>query len=276
MGMISDPAVIADAVEGTEVTLRGTITRAGAELEVSPSGVECVFWEAWDSASTRGGQMFWLVDPSGRVLVDPMEAGVAARASFRDTVIGLAEAELHQIEMRIRTLKKKKKTAGGLRVSEIAKELKKLKALATLLCAVRAAANGNVHVGGTLDGQTRYISERSARFEGDSAVLKLSERRESTLGEGDQVEVTGLLSIESIPPDFFVGGYRDQPTCARVRAPAGGELVIRGLGDVAPVPEQLVIAPDAQVARSTPVVTAAKWILIAGAAIYGIIQLLGG
>lgn len=261
-------ARIVDAAAGTEVTVRGTIA-PGSEQVTSPGGVECVYWAV--PGGSRGGQRFWLTDDSGRALVDPMEASVAARAELRERVVRLADAELGEVESRLRELKSERKSVAGPRASDISRELKRLRKLATLLCAIRARARGNVHIGGTLGGQDRYISERSPQFSGSgSEVLRIStEVPELVLREGDEIEVTGLVSIEPIPPELFAGGYRDLPTCAHLRAPAGGALVIRGVGDAAPRPVALIEAPEER-PRSR-----LAYILAAAAAIYGLIELLG-
>lgn len=266
------PVRIADLSEGTEVTVRGTIVPA-RELATSPGGVECVYWEI--AGDRCGGALFWLADDSGRALIDPRDAAVEARAEYRERVIALATAELRDVEDRIRALKQRRAAVGGARASRDNAELKSLRKLATLLCAIRARAHGNVHVGGTLEGQDRYIAERSARFrDAGSEVLRLSEGREVTLGEGDRIEVSGYVSVERVPPDLATGGYREMPTCAHLRAPAGGALRILGLGEAAPLPEELEpIAPEVLAETSTPAARFTWWV-IAGVALYGLVRLL--
>ena len=263
---------IGDLAGGTEVTVRGRVT-PGREQIKSPGGVECVYWHQVGS-DRRDGRPFWIDDGSGRALIDPTEAEVAARSELRDRVIRLADAELHEVEDRIRELKSARKTASWPGAPAISRELRELRQLATLLCAVRARARGNVHVGGTLEGQERYIRERSPRFSGSgSEVLRLAtEVFELTLRAGDEIEVSGLVSIEPVPPELFTGGYRDLPTCPHLRPPAGGALVIRGLGEAAPRPLPEALDPeDAAASNRRPRLA---WLLLAGAAIWGLIELI--
>jgi hypothetical protein len=263
---------IADLVEGTEVTVRGTIV-PGADQVTSRGGVECVFWEV--VGADHGGAPFWIEDESGRALIDPADASVTARTEYREQLINLATAELADIEERIRRIKHALKEIGGPAASKLGAELKPLRKLATLLCAIRAKANGNVHVGGTLDGQDRYIRERSPRFADlGSQTLALSQAAEIALTAGDRIEVSGLVTREPIPPDLFAGGYRDKPTCLRLRPPAGGELRIRGLGDAAPAPVALTVseAPPSPARRFDRAMLVGLIFLII--TVFGIVELL--
>lgn len=261
---------IADLSDGSEAVVRGTIVPT-RDLATSPGGVECVYWEL--AAERCGGVLFWLTDDSGRALVDPRDASVTARAEYRERVIALATTELADVEERIRVLKRRRgKVAGALAKRDNA-ERNQLRKLATLLCAIRAQARDNVHVGGTLEGQRRYIAERTTQFAGsNSEAIRLTTAREVTLGAGDEVEVAGFVSVERVPQELATGGYRDLPTCAHLRAPAGGQLRIRGLGDAAPQPEALEAAPEPE--------SASPWAKLIGATvgaaavIYWVIELL--
>jgi hypothetical protein len=206
----------------------------------------CVYWEVndgfgGDAPSEFEGVAFWLEDSTGRVLVRANELDVAARAERRTEAIAIVDANIKQVSRRIQEIKRERRDVGGPRATELHQEHRYLKRLATLLCAIGAHARGNVHVGGNLDGQEAYIRERSPQFNDDrqstDALNLMGERFEVILEEGAEVEVSGLCVLEPIPPGMgHGGGYRDAPTCMHMRAPAGSQLYVRGLGEAAPRP----------------------------------------
>ncbi len=240
------PCEIASARDGAGATLRGTVKRATDALLRAPiSDKPCVYWEVnrtlgGDGAPQRfDGVDFWIEDASGRALVRASDIDVAARAERRTEAVRIIDAGIQQVSTRIGEIKRERREAFGATARALHDEHKKLKKLATLLCAIGAHARGNVHVGGTLERQETYIRERSAQFDGgggDTRALELArESFEVVLEEGAEVEVSGLCVVERIPPGLSVGGgYRDTPTCLHVRAPAGKQLLVRGLGDTAP------------------------------------------
>jgi hypothetical protein len=232
---------IGNATDGECATFRGRVCLAGSRrLIAALSEKPCVYWEVNESLSSGvperfEGLPFWLEDETGRVLVRPESVDVATRAERRTRAIALVDADLNQVSDKIRKIKADRRKAAGRRAKELLSEHKKLKNLATFLCAIRAQARGNVHTGKTLKGQERYLRKHASKHEG-KAVDLIGEQFEVTLQEGDEVEIRGLCVIAMLPPGVgHSGGYRDAPTGVQVRAPVGRRLEIRGLGDVAPV-----------------------------------------
>lgn len=239
------PAAVGSIRGGSVCTVAGTIRRAGAALLTSPLGERpCVYWEVNravgdDEPERFEGQDFWIEDATGRALVRAERIRVDARADRRQQAIEEIDADVQAVSDRLRELKKARKRAAGPAASKLAKEQRRLKKLATLLCAIRAHARGNVHVGGTKEGQQKYIRERSAGLrqgEGGRALALMGERFEVVLSEGASIQVVGLCEQGPVPAGVqHAGGYRDAPTCLQIRAPAGGELLLLGLGADAPV-----------------------------------------
>lgn len=240
------PTEIASARDGAGATLRGRIRAALATALVSPLGEqECVYWEINDSVGGDEPERFevvdfWLEDATGRALVRGERLEVRARAEQREQTISVIDASIRDVSDRISWIKRQRRFAAGAEASKLNAEHRRLKKLATLLCAIGAHARGNVHVGGTRARQEVYIRERSARFaseaQGQRAISLMGEKFECVLQEGDEIEVSGLCVIEAVPPSLgHGGGYRDAPTCLHVRAPAGRPLHVRGVGASAPV-----------------------------------------
>lgn len=222
-------------------TFRGRVCPTGKPRLTAPlSEKQCVYWEVNESLSSGvperfDGVHFWLEDDTGKVLVQPQSVDVSARAEGRTQAIAVVDTNLNEVSERIRQIKAARRDAMGRRAKELLSEHKKLKKLATFLCAIRAHARGNVHRGGTLEGQERYLRGHASEHEG-KAVELISEQFEVTLQEGDEVEIRGLCVMALLPPGVgHTKGYRDAPTGLQVRAPVGRRLEIRGLGDVAPV-----------------------------------------
>ncbi|MFW5738984.1 MAG: hypothetical protein ACOC1F_01315 [Myxococcota bacterium] len=242
-------AVAIGSVRPGEVcTVAGTIRLAGGALLTSPLGQRpCVYWEVNRAVGDEQPERFeardfWIEDATGRALVRAERIQVDARAERRKQAIEEIDADVHDVSERLRALKKERKSASGREASRLAKEQRRLKKLATLLCAIRAHARGNIHVGGTKKGQEKYIRERSAALgqpgqgEGMRALALMGERFEVVLSEGAHIEVVGLCEQGPVPAGVQVaGGYRDAPTCLHIRAPDGGELMLLGLGADAPV-----------------------------------------
>lgn len=242
MDTLGFPATpIGSATDGRSATFRGRVCLAGKKiLSAELSEKPCVYWEVNESVSSGepqrfDGLPFWLEDETGRVLVQPQSVDVAARAEGRSQAIAVVDANLNEVSERIRQIKAERRDAMGRRAKELLREHKKLKKLATFLCAIRAHARGNVHRGGTLEAQDRYLRNHASEHEG-KAVELISEQFEVTLQEGDEVEIRGLCVMARLPPGIgHSGAYRDAPMGLQVRAPVGRRLEIRGLGEVAPL-----------------------------------------
>jgi len=139
------------------------------------------------------------------------------------------------VEQRIREIKRAVRDDPGDRA--LRAERRALRALATLLCAVRAHARGNVHVGGSLEGQERYIRERTPAVRGAERVRQLMiERYETTLEEGQEITVEGVALRESVRDPDRARGYRDAPLRARWTpvAPPDDVVTVTGQGEAAP------------------------------------------
>lgn len=239
------PCEVAAARDGAGATITGTIRRATESLLRSPiSERACVYWEV-NRSLDRGeperceGIDFWLEDASGRALVRAERIEVAARARRKTDAIAIVDADVRDVSRRLAEIKRQRKQVGGAAAAALHAEREQLKDVATLLCAVAAHARGRVHTGGSLRAQEAFIRSRTPGVgtgePGQRTLSLLNERFEVVLAEGAQVQVSGLCLIERIPPGLGLGGgYRDVPTCLHMRAPAGGHLYIRGLGEAAP------------------------------------------
>ena len=115
---------------------------------------------------------------------------------------------------------------------------KLLAKVATLLCAIRAEARGNVHVGGNASGQRAWIEKNAALATGigGRSLQRRQERFEVVLREGDAVEVEGALRREPLPSGM-AGGYRDRTDCWAVGPGPDGVVRVVGVGASAPVAE---------------------------------------
>jgi hypothetical protein len=231
---------IASAKDGVSGTFSGRVCLASERTLVARlSERPCVYWEI-NQTLGRGdpesseGLPFWLEDDTGRILVQPQSVEVAARAEGRTRAVAVVDANINQVSQRIRQIKDERRMAAGPAAKKLLEEHRHLKRLATLLCAIRAHARGNVHIGRTLKGQDAAIRKRSPEFEGE-AISLVGERFEVVLSEDAELEVSGLCVMAMAPPGMgHTRGYRDSPTCLQLRAPVGGRLHIRGLGDAAP------------------------------------------
>lgn len=198
---------------------------------------------------------FWIEDPQGdRVLVRAEQLDVAVRADRAEQLVEVAEADIEQVSQRIRELKDVTR-AGGPGQAEANRERRRLAKVATLLCAIRAEARGNVHVGGTLEGQRRWI-ESNAGLAGDGlgerTVQRRVERFEVLLQDGDPAEVEGWLRREPRPAELG-GGYCDRSDCLVVVPAPDGVVRVRGVGVAAPVSErELRGEPEPAKAQPTP------------------------
>jgi hypothetical protein len=235
---------IASTRDGTPATIQGRVSLAGDKSLRAPlSERPCIYWEVNLSLGagdpeTFDGLAFWLEDDSGRLLVQPESVDVDARAEGRTKAISVVDANINEVAESIRQIKDKRSKVGGREAARLTAEHRKLKKLATFLCALRAHARGRVHTGGSLKKQEAYIQKKAPDFEGE-AVNLVGERFEVILSEGDELEIRGLCVVAMLPPGVGAsGGYRDSPTCLQMRAPVGGRLQIRGLGGVAPVAKE--------------------------------------
>ncbi len=270
------PTPIANAEHGAVVTLAGTIRRARLQVRSPISERPCVYWAELSGLRRRepvrfDGADFWIEDATGKALVRVERARVGVRAQETDAVVALIDADIGAVSERIRELKRIRKRGPATAARAAMTEHKQLKKVATLLCAMRAHARGNVHVGGTLDGQAAYIRERSATISDNVAPKSLElfgKTYEVRLEDGQDIRVTGLCEEAFIPPDVGpVGGYRDAPTCIQIRAPDGEDLVITGVGELEPLPPPAVVPPAPQALaprRRSGVGRAVGWAVVIG------------
>lgn len=282
----ANPVTIADAREGQLVTLEGRICRALPTLLSSAlSERPCVYWEVNRAIGEGAPERFdacdfWIEDDSGRALVRAERVRVEARAERKEEMITNIDADLDLVQNRLKELKVLRREAGGNIAAELMSESRELRKLATLLCSIRAHARGSVHrSGGSLAGQERYIREQREHFQsggkGEKSLKLVDERFEVVLGEGEQIQVTGLCQREAVPAGLGLGGgYRDLPTCLHIRAPHDGQLMVRGVGSAAP----RALMKSRGSALASPMRSARlAWIgaaAAAGAALYWLLQLL--
>ncbi len=227
---------------GTPLRLEGTVVAAGPTLRAKLGGEECVYWDV------RGGldagppeveaRPFWLELVGGeRVLVPIEHLAVRLRGDVERDLEERVEKDIEAVSKRLGALKDRSRE--GTITSAERGEQKRLRKVATLLCAIRAEHNGNVHIGGNPVGQRRWIAKNRYLADGIEAevtVQRFTERTEHVLAPGDRIRVEGMLQEQALPPEIGgAGGYRSLATGLVVVPSARGRKVrLTGLGELAP------------------------------------------
>jgi hypothetical protein len=208
-----------------EACIEGVVRSTGAPPLVSPvTRRRCIGWQVHGSLIERergatGAQDFYVEDDSGTALVITEHASLSLGAVERGGALDLLDVDIRKLEGTITDLRAAAR-AGKARHDEV----RPLRQLATVLYAVRAQARGLVHAGNSLEGQQRFIEERSAEVAATMASHGMAARylqsSDAVLCDGDRVRVAGLVRRE-VDPEGLVGGYREQATRVVVRAPEG-------------------------------------------------------
>jgi hypothetical protein len=237
---VADPEIVGD--DGI-VRLSGTIRSAGDPPLVSALGQkECVCWElraGLDAAPERSEyQSFWLDTAAGPVLVIAERVELEALATRKQQALSVVEADIQDVSARIKQLKEQQRAAAGRSSAVYNKERKRLAKIATLLCAMKAATRGKVHLAGTLESQAKWIDENlhlssATDGAGEAAGKIFRERWEVVLCEGQTVEVEGISQREAAPELAPTDGYRSRATTLTLRAPPDGKLRVIGIGAIA-------------------------------------------
>ncbi|MBK7773959.1 MAG: hypothetical protein IPI43_07435 [Sandaracinaceae bacterium] len=229
--------------EGEASRIRGVVRTAGQTLRSKLNDAPCVYWDVRvglaDEPEATDVCTFWVEDEGGErflVRVDALEVDV--RAQRAESLVQLVEEDIIAVSATIRALKETAKHGPLAQQGEANRERRRLAKVATLLCAVRAEARGNVHVGGDLAGQRKWIAAHVhiATNEAGRSLQRREERFEVVLREGDSVEVSGVLRREPLPSGLG-GGYRERTDCWAMAPGASGHVRVVGVGASAPVPE---------------------------------------
>jgi hypothetical protein len=234
-----DRHVIASIAGATgNVRVKGIVLAAGEGCLTSPiTKRPCVCFEvhgglARSGSHQQGAQDFLVKDASGTALIVMDRFELALGSLERGEQMSVLEADISKVSLRLSDLKAKARTVRHAERRQVDGELRELKGLATLLCAIRAHARGNVHIGKTMEGQERYIQEGSKQYEkhGELNVAPARYLRafDTILSEGDAVEVTGNATQE--PDPERAAGYRDRALRTVIRAPEGGVVCVSGEG----------------------------------------------
>jgi hypothetical protein len=201
------------------------------------------------------------------VLVRAERLLLDAKAVREKQVLSVVETEIEDVSERIRELKRLQREAGGKSAREFNQERRRLAKVATLLCAVRAAARGRVHGKGTLESQAKWI-EQNAHIArggpGSESVALTVDRWEIAVEEGQRVEVEGQIAEEAIPATLAASdGYRSRPTARVLRAPRGLPLRVVGMGEISASRTEVAPATRAQkkVLRDVDPEKTRRWIL---------------
>lgn len=227
--------------------IAGVVRAAGRTLRSKLEAQTCVYWDVRKGLASAPESSeacaFWIEDPSGaRALVRAEGLTVDVRAELAQQLVEMAESDIEAVSERIRALKDIVR-AGGPKQADANRERHQLAKVATLLCAIRADARGNVHVGGDLPGQRRWIDKNRHLAEGNvlgsRTVQRMVERFEVLLRDGDPVEVEGLLRREPMPAELG-GGYRDRSDGWVLAPDPTGAVRVRGVGAAAPVSEPVL------------------------------------
>lgn len=264
---VRDTQDIGALEDGAVASIAGVVRPAHADLLTSPLGEErCVYWDVrqgLDGTPERhDAKDFWIEDESGRVLVLGDNVVVDARADRRQELIERAESDIEAISTEIRDIKEKLRQIQGPAQRELGRRRRALAKVATLLCAIRADVNGNVHVGGSAKGQRRWIEANRHLAEerggvGTKVVEMLVNRWEVVLAGGQRVQLRARFVVQPLPAGVASpgGGYRDRPTCMVARPVEGRHVEVLGVGAAAPqlAVEEVKPAPDRRPGRSKPV-----------------------
>jgi len=220
---------IGEVVEGAEVLLEGRVRplRGSAPLRSKLTERPCVYWDVRrgidEEPLESSGRDFWVRDATGEVLVRSERLRVRAPAERERMLTEAADADYREVSAHIRELKTKLRETQGEKMKPILRERQRLAKVATLLCAVRAHARGNVHLGGSLAGQAKWIEKNSHLVgEGARSVELITERWEVALEAEQVVRVRGVCRREPAPPGVAVVGYRDRSDCLVMTPPEDG------------------------------------------------------
>ena len=244
---------IAQLQDGDTGRIRGRVRGARPELLLSKLGQKrCVYWDMRQGLDAppeeRESQAFWLEDATGKVLIPRDGVVIEARGERRKALVERATADIHAVTERIRQLKQELRS--GTASGEVMRERQHLAKVATLLCAIRAHARGNVHNAASLKHQEEFIERNKHLVEGQDlgadTIEMMVQRFEVVLCEGDEVEAEGLFRVEPMPPDIGgAQGYRERPACLTLRPDRLGDARIVGVGQSAPIDEEELPDPFA-------------------------------
>ncbi len=236
---------ISQVQEGEFARIRGRIRQATRELLHAEGDRRCVYWDVRRDLHSDPDQSecqpFWVEDASGdKVLIRPDRILIVARGEERKTLVETATSDLHAVTDRIRVVKDGLRRSGGTD-RELRAERKRLAKIATLLCAIRAHARGNVHASANLEEQQRFIDQHMSLIQSDglgtATMQMMVHRLEIVLQPDDPVEVEGVFRIEPMPPDIGgAQGYRERPACWTVTNGADKPAMLMGIGRAAPEP----------------------------------------
>lgn len=209
--------LLGEVEEGEVARVTGVVRAASRTLRSKLRGTSCVYWDVRAGLAKEPEASeacaFWIEDASGtRALVRSEALRVDVRAQRAQELVETAESDIAAVSESIRALKDRARTTQGPAQGELNRERRRLAKVATVLCAIRAEARENVHVGGTLAGQRKWI-EKNLHFanEGGGKLRTIQmrvERFEVVLCDGDPVEIEGRLRREPMPGELG-GGYRD-------------------------------------------------------------------
>lgn len=224
------------------VTLRGTIVAITSTLTSPLRARACVYFAVRDGLESRPiderAQRFWLQTEDERVLVESAFLQVDARAELGQRLLSVVEGDLRSVAARLSAIKALIRQGHGPEIAALQRERRTLAEIATFLHATRAHARGRVHVGGTLEGQARWIRERAAKSADASALKTVQMARsawEVVLEPGQAVTITGACRTELLPPELGGdGGYRANSSARVMRGTEALPLMLVGLGAIAP------------------------------------------
>lgn len=235
--------LISQLQDGEFARIRGRIRQASSTLLKTEAERACVYWDVRKDIHSQPdeheGQPFWVEDSRGdRVLIDPEQIQILAAGEERKTLLETASADLHAVTARIRELKDAFRESGSAD-AKLHSERKRLRKIATLLCAIRAHARGNVHASANLTEQKRFIDAQMHLIEsgglGTATLTRMVDRLEVVLTPDDPVEVEGVFRREPLPPELVAAqGYRERPTCWTIRDGEGQPAKLVGVGVIAP------------------------------------------
>jgi hypothetical protein len=235
--------------EGASAQVTGVVRVADPDLLDSPLSHEaCVYWDVrrgvGEAPERRDARDFWVGDDTGRVLVRAEGVRVNAKADRRETLIKRLEADIEVVSTRIKEVKRRMHGLTSDKRRELARERKRLAKIATVLCAIRADANGNIHVGGSPRGQRDWIASKRHLLEAEEGLTSKeveveAERWEVVLAPGQRVSLQACFVMRPLPGNVpgAQGGYRGRASCLTAEPlEAGGVVEVRGEGAAAPHP----------------------------------------
>ncbi|MCA9624126.1 MAG: hypothetical protein KC731_34115 [Myxococcales bacterium] len=286
---------IAEVTDGDVVTLSGKVEGLGELLRAPLSGEPCLIYEVYDGLEAlpklRGAIDLLLRDDTGEAEIRTEHCEATLLGRVRREQVAAIEANIDEVSRHLADLKARARKVQGPQARALHAEMRSYKRVATLLCAMKAAARGRTHAGMSEREQASFIArERASLASGEAGKFAVAlERVETLLLPGQEVRVTGLARFEAAGSRGYrqagkrltLSGDPERPVSLEIVGEAVGSAKPRGAkrGDGQAVlagPEApAVIAPSRKRTRGgRPKPTPVSWVWLGLAALLGALSYL--